>query len=385
MAGVFLSHSSVDKGFVTKLAIDLVAEGFPVWFDSWELETGAPLSRRIYDGLDDSDSVLVLLSPNSLGSEWVRKEIEGAMIKEERLGKTFVIPIKIADCEAPLQIAGKIYADLSRNYLGSLERLVVLLKKRHAESVAVPPERQLIPVIFTRGEHLNRVAFVARAEALKDILPCDYLIASQQMVVSQEPDYDILRSRLLTNIENLPSCDYYTPQIEEYLRGSYALIRRNENALLSGLAVLLNFWRERPTWFSLGESAYWFARIVRNILLSHLHAAQLKNAPEISDYGKGCFLSPTGDNHSAKKFYSLVEIASIDVFEPHTGEYMPVWIDGASEIAREFRPAAFQCDLAEAGVQNIETYIIPQILLRQSLGLTKLSLTDLYKLRIGPS
>ena len=43
MPGIFISHSSKDKPFVTKLAMDLVSRDISVWFDKWELETGVNL------------------------------------------------------------------------------------------------------------------------------------------------------------------------------------------------------------------------------------------------------------------------------------------------------------------------------------------------------
>jgi TIR domain len=47
MPGVFISHSSKDKEFVFKLAIDLLNLGFPVWLDAYELEVGSSLQDRI--------------------------------------------------------------------------------------------------------------------------------------------------------------------------------------------------------------------------------------------------------------------------------------------------------------------------------------------------
>jgi hypothetical protein len=47
MTGIFLSHSSKDKAFVCKLAIDLVNQGMPVWFDAWELEMGDSVDSNL--------------------------------------------------------------------------------------------------------------------------------------------------------------------------------------------------------------------------------------------------------------------------------------------------------------------------------------------------
>jgi hypothetical protein len=40
MTSIFLSHASIDKPFVEKLAHDLKRLGINVWFDKWELKIG---------------------------------------------------------------------------------------------------------------------------------------------------------------------------------------------------------------------------------------------------------------------------------------------------------------------------------------------------------
>src|SRR5437870_3443847 len=111
MPGVFLSHSSNDKCMVTKLAADLVTRGVPVWFDSWELETGDSLFQRIFDGIDQSTFLILALSPSSVQSKCVIRELNAALAKENTLGRKVILPIKLADCTIPLAIADRIYAD----------------------------------------------------------------------------------------------------------------------------------------------------------------------------------------------------------------------------------------------------------------------------------
>ena len=49
--GLFLSHSSVDKPFVEKLARGLERVGVEVWFDKWAIKVGGYLSWQIEEGL----------------------------------------------------------------------------------------------------------------------------------------------------------------------------------------------------------------------------------------------------------------------------------------------------------------------------------------------
>src|ERR1700742_5379724 len=105
MSNVFISHSSLDKPLVRRLALGLIAEGIPVWLDSWSLEIGDSLLDKIYDGIDDSSIVVLVMSQSAVNSGWVNRELNAALSKEETAGRKFLIPIKTDDCEIPLKVA----------------------------------------------------------------------------------------------------------------------------------------------------------------------------------------------------------------------------------------------------------------------------------------
>lgn len=72
---VFLSHSSLDGPFVSAIADVLRRHGIPVWYSQinligaqqWHDEIGAALRR--------CDWLVVVLSPNSVNSTWVKREV----------------------------------------------------------------------------------------------------------------------------------------------------------------------------------------------------------------------------------------------------------------------------------------------------------------------
>ena len=53
MPTIFLSHTSIDKPFVEKLARDLQRLGISVWYDKYEIKVGESLSGGRY-GLMES-------------------------------------------------------------------------------------------------------------------------------------------------------------------------------------------------------------------------------------------------------------------------------------------------------------------------------------------
>ena len=113
MSSIFLSHNSQDKPFVRKLAKDLRSQGFYVWVDEAEIKLGDSLIEKIRDGLDRVEYVGVVLSNNSINSQWVKKEIDIAMNKEIENKKVTVLPLMLEKVDLPYFLKGKLYADFT--------------------------------------------------------------------------------------------------------------------------------------------------------------------------------------------------------------------------------------------------------------------------------
>jgi hypothetical protein len=108
---VFISYSTKDKDFVDKLSIELVKKRIHVWLDKWAMKPGDSLIDKIQEGLTDSAYLLVVLSHNSLESEWCKKELNAGLMKELEARHVVVIPILLEDCNIPLFLKEKVYAD----------------------------------------------------------------------------------------------------------------------------------------------------------------------------------------------------------------------------------------------------------------------------------
>ncbi|MGB2822321.1 MAG: toll/interleukin-1 receptor domain-containing protein [Phycisphaerae bacterium] len=94
---VFLSHSSKDRKFAARLADMLRTHGVPVWYSEtnilgaqqWHDEIGAALRR--------CDWFLVVLSPNSVESTWVKRELLFALQQDHFEGK--MVPLILKPCD----------------------------------------------------------------------------------------------------------------------------------------------------------------------------------------------------------------------------------------------------------------------------------------------
>lgn len=116
MRQVFLSHSHQDKRFVRPLARALRQRGIGVWVDEAEIKVGESLIAKLREGIDEVDFVVAIISPASVGSEWVQKEIDIAMNEEIKKNRIKVLPVLKGDCELPGFLEGKLFADFRKSH-----------------------------------------------------------------------------------------------------------------------------------------------------------------------------------------------------------------------------------------------------------------------------
>jgi len=123
---IFLSHTKADKPFVRKLARDLDSHGVRCWLDEAEIKVGESLIEKIRRGIDEMDYVAVVLSPRSVVSPWVQREVDVAMNQEIQGKRVKVLPIMYQNCELPGFLLGKFYADFTNEskYPEAFKRLV---------------------------------------------------------------------------------------------------------------------------------------------------------------------------------------------------------------------------------------------------------------------
>lgn len=124
----FLSHSSGDKPFVRQLATDLTAAGVIVWVDEQRIKVGESIPEKISQGLAESDYFLLVISKTSVESEWVKKELNNALINEVQKRAVHILPIKLDGSKIPEAIKDKKYADFSSSYKAGLAELLEALQ-----------------------------------------------------------------------------------------------------------------------------------------------------------------------------------------------------------------------------------------------------------------
>jgi hypothetical protein len=127
-ASIFLSHSSKDKWFVNRLAVDLTHLGHRVWLDEWEIHIGESIPTKISAGLDMADFIAVVLTEHAVASKWVEREWQVKYWDEIEKNKTSVLPLLVEDCKIPALLRTRKYADFRTDYSPALKSVAAALE-----------------------------------------------------------------------------------------------------------------------------------------------------------------------------------------------------------------------------------------------------------------
>ena len=94
----FISYSRVDQLFAERLYADLQARGVRCWFAPHDVQGGKKLHEQIDDAIRVHERLLLILSPSSIHSEWVKTEIAKARKREvlEKRRMLFPVALKIS-------------------------------------------------------------------------------------------------------------------------------------------------------------------------------------------------------------------------------------------------------------------------------------------------
>ena len=126
-AQLFLCHSHSDKPFVRRLAKDLSELSVDVWLDDWELAPGDSLHDRVGNALSTVAYVGVVLSPDSVKSNWCRSEVQQGLAREKRTGSKVVIPLLHKRVATPPFLEDRLYPNFSKSYMVALAQLAAFV------------------------------------------------------------------------------------------------------------------------------------------------------------------------------------------------------------------------------------------------------------------
>jgi adenylate cyclase len=105
MADVFVSYSRSDKARVAPLVAAIEAQGWTVWWDP-SIAPGQEFDREIEAELKGAAAVLVVWTPRSVESRWVRGEAR------EALARGILVPVRFDGASLPIDVRALHTVDL---------------------------------------------------------------------------------------------------------------------------------------------------------------------------------------------------------------------------------------------------------------------------------
>jgi hypothetical protein len=128
---VFFSYSSPDKQIVAEVAEFLVNQGIRIFMDT-EIQVGDSITNVISSAFEYSNALAIFLSPTSVKSAWVKKELEVMLSKQIADSKVRIIPILLQGVDfsdLPLSLQNYNALDLRKGInKEQLQRLARALK-----------------------------------------------------------------------------------------------------------------------------------------------------------------------------------------------------------------------------------------------------------------
>ena len=107
MADVFVSYSRSDKARVAPLVAAIEANGWSVWWDP-AIEAGQQFDDQIDAELQAANAVVVVWTPTSVASRWVRGEARDAA------ERGILVPVRFGDARLPIDVRAIQTTDLDK-------------------------------------------------------------------------------------------------------------------------------------------------------------------------------------------------------------------------------------------------------------------------------
>ncbi len=238
---VFISHASADDPFVDRLAAALERAGVIVWHDKANLRGGNRFGPAIQAAIDQADAIIVVVSNDSIKSDWVNGEIEYA-----RAQRKPIIPLRLASAPSamPPNLSSLTYIDFSTQFAKHVLDLLAALN--------VPP-----PV--NKRPRRNRRTLVALASflviAVILVLVITHYVQSNNPTEKASEDLSTSVSTPVT-ATNLPSSPTFSTDIPLSTEPSPTIVTpqelpspTNTEAILIEEAVTLFFAYPSPSYF----------------------------------------------------------------------------------------------------------------------------------------
>ena len=95
----FISYRTKDQDFADRLYADLQARGVRCWFAPHDIKGGRRIHQQIDNAIRIYDKLLLILSHDSMNSQWAKTEIANARTRETQQKRRMLFPITLVPFE----------------------------------------------------------------------------------------------------------------------------------------------------------------------------------------------------------------------------------------------------------------------------------------------
>ncbi|SCX26107.1 TIR domain protein [Agrobacterium sp. DSM 25558] len=353
MTKIFISHSTSDNIFVQKLAADLVEADLPVWIDKWELGLGSPIFETVLAEINVSAYLILVLSPRSIRSEWVQKEIELALAQEQKLGRVLLVPVMLEECEVPEYLKDRVHASASENYYLCLEQLISFFRSNGVK-MDEDSDSRLLVLRPQNGYHLNQAQIDRAIQKKSNEAQRNW--APNELLIVDDGAYAALRDDFLATCSRFKADPKLDPAISDATDDNISRLRRIESAIIPGVIEIVN----KASEIDKAVVSAIFFKILRTEAIMRMN----RMAPEHAiDLPYKLDWPPLGSSICSAAFYGDKQNVGVDVYDKtDRSKYFSILADrSCSDL--EHVVSGLQVPVNDSrGSRLFNHYLLPQML-----------------------
>src|SRR5258706_1895960 len=142
---VFVSHAHADNELCDRYVAALRARGLDVWYDRTNMQDGRFIPEQIATELERRRGFVVLLTPASVASFWVRLEIQAYLDLLAHDPARMLLSVRVVDCVVPTLLRAFKWIDaVSLGFEGAVDAMAVALGAPAAPAATATPNHRRV-------------------------------------------------------------------------------------------------------------------------------------------------------------------------------------------------------------------------------------------------
>lgn len=133
VASAFISYAHEDQEFMLALVEQLQSQELEIQYDQVVLNIGDSLIERLSQEIAAGDFLLAIVSPDSVASNWCKRELALAATQGINENRVKVLPVKFRGAQMPPMLAGTYWADADRHAVETIARQLAAAMRAHLE------------------------------------------------------------------------------------------------------------------------------------------------------------------------------------------------------------------------------------------------------------